>query len=128
MTLARRRQRNDVAAPIRLGRDPKRDRLFAKVQQRMPAVWDAWRLNFQDESVVVVPSVTLDRTVPGSGSLAQAFEETVLVPAAAAASAAVAHDLRHLDADQAEHRGVLPRAAAGRDPQPCHGQVDSGVD
>ena len=55
-----------------------RDRLFAKVQERMPAVWDAWRLNFEDESVVVVPSVTLDPTVPGAGSLTQAFEERLL--------------------------------------------------
>ena len=58
--------------------EPERDRLFAKVQERMPAVWDAWRLNFEDESVVVVPSVTLDPTVPGSGSLTQAFEERLL--------------------------------------------------
>jgi len=55
-----------------------RNHLFARVQQRMPAVWDAWRLNFEDESVVVVPSVTLDRAVPGSGSLTQAFEERLL--------------------------------------------------
>ena len=58
--------------------EPERDRLFAKVQERMPAVWDAWRLNFEDESVVVLPSVTLDRAVPGAGSLAQAFEERFL--------------------------------------------------
>jgi hypothetical protein len=55
-----------------------RNHLFARVQQRMPAVWDAWRLNFEDESVVVVPSVTLDRAIPGSGSLLQAFEERFL--------------------------------------------------
>ena len=58
--------------------EPERDRLFAKVQERMPAVWDACRLNFEDESVVVLPSVTLDRAVPGAGSLAQAFEERFL--------------------------------------------------
>ena len=45
--------------------EPERDRLFARLQERMPAVWDAWRLNFEDESVIVVPSVTLDRAVPG---------------------------------------------------------------
>ena len=44
----------------------------------MPAVWDAMRLDLEDESVVVVPSVTLDRAVPGSGSMAQAFEERLL--------------------------------------------------
>jgi hypothetical protein len=33
----------------------------------MPAVWDARRLELEDESVVMVPSVTLDSAVPGSG-------------------------------------------------------------
>jgi hypothetical protein len=58
--------------------EPERDRLFASVQERMPAVWDAMRLNFEDESVVVLPSVTLDRVVTRSGSLAQAYEERFL--------------------------------------------------
>ena len=58
--------------------ETQRDRLFARVQQRMPAVWDTWRLDLEDESVVVVPSVTLDRAVPGSGSMSQAFEERFL--------------------------------------------------
>src|SRR5829696_8146445 len=44
----------------------------------MPAVWDAWRLGLEDESVVVVPSVTLDPAAPGAGSLSQAFEERLL--------------------------------------------------
>ena len=56
----------------------RRGTVFAGVQERMPAVWHAWRLNFEDESVIVVPSVTLDRAVPGAGSLAQAFEERFL--------------------------------------------------
>ena len=55
-----------------------RSRLFARIQERMPAVWDAMRLDLEDESVVVMPSVTLDRTVAGSGSLSQAFEERFL--------------------------------------------------
>src|SRR4029453_15741139 len=55
-----------------------RDHLFSQLQERMPAVWDAVRLGLEDESVVVVPSVTLDPTVPGSGSLSQAFEERLL--------------------------------------------------
>jgi len=58
--------------------ETERDRLFARVQQRMPAVWDTWRLDLEDESVVVVPSVTLDKAVPGSGSMSQAFEERFL--------------------------------------------------
>jgi hypothetical protein len=44
----------------------------------MPAVWDSIRLELEDESVVVVPSVTLDPALPGAGSLAQAFEERLL--------------------------------------------------
>ena len=36
------------------------------------------RLDLADESVVVLPSVTLDRTTPGSGSMGQAFEERFL--------------------------------------------------
>ena len=41
-------------------------------------MWDAWRLGIEDESVVVVPSVTLDPAAPGAGSLSQAFEERLL--------------------------------------------------
>lgn len=51
---------------------------FDVLQARMPAVWEAMRLNHEDESVVVVPSVTLDRAVATSGSLTQAFEERFL--------------------------------------------------
>jgi PGM1 C-terminal domain len=58
--------------------ESERDRRFARLQERMPAVWDAWRLDLEDESVVVVPSVTLDRAAPGSGSMTQAFEERFL--------------------------------------------------
>ena len=58
--------------------DGERNHLFARVQERMPAVWAAWRLDHEDESVVVVPSVTLDPTKPGAGSLTQAFEERLL--------------------------------------------------
>ena len=36
-------------------------RASTRCRQRMPAVWDAMRLNHDDESVVVVPSITLDR-------------------------------------------------------------------
>ena len=66
--------------PVRLSdlNESERDRRFARLQERMPAVWDLIRLDLADESVVVVPSVTLDRAVPGSGSMAQAFEERFL--------------------------------------------------
>jgi hypothetical protein len=55
-----------------------RNNLFARVQERMPVVWNSMRLGLEDESVVVLPSVTLDRTTPGSGSMGQAFEERFL--------------------------------------------------
>ena len=51
---------------------------FDALQARMPGVWEAMRLNHEDESVVVVPSITLDRAVAASGSLTQAFEERFL--------------------------------------------------
>ena len=44
----------------------------------MPRVWDAMRLNLENESVVVIPSVTLDRLGEGSGSMTQAYEERFL--------------------------------------------------
>ncbi len=51
---------------------------FEALQQRMPAVWEAWRLNFDDESVVVVPSVTITRTDAAGSAMRQAFEERLL--------------------------------------------------
>jgi hypothetical protein len=51
---------------------------FGELQQRMGAVWDAMQLNHPDESVVVIPSVTLDRAVANAGSLNQAYEERFL--------------------------------------------------
>nr|MBA3528674.1 hypothetical protein [Propionibacteriaceae bacterium] len=51
---------------------------FAQLQARMRSVWEAMRLDLEDESVVVVPSVTLDKAVVGSGSLIQAYEERFL--------------------------------------------------
>ncbi|MDP9317680.1 MAG: hypothetical protein M3O94_01130, partial [Actinomycetota bacterium] len=44
----------------------------------MSAVWDSMKLGHHDESVVVIPSVTLDRAVDYSGSLTQAYEERFL--------------------------------------------------
>lgn len=55
-----------------------RSQRFAQLQTRMPEVWQAMRLNEQGESVVVVPSVTLDRVGEYSGSLMQAYEERFL--------------------------------------------------
>lgn len=55
-----------------------RYRRFDVLQARMGGVWDAMRLNHDDESVVVVPSITLDRAVASSGSITQSYEERFL--------------------------------------------------
>lgn len=55
-----------------------RDDRFQALQRRMPGVWRGMRLDEAGESVVVIPSVTLDTVGPGSGSLGQAFEERFL--------------------------------------------------
>ena len=51
---------------------------FDVLQARMARVWDAMRLNSDGESVVIVPSVSLDRAVERTGSLTQAYEERYL--------------------------------------------------
>jgi len=52
---------------------------FDQLQRRLTAVWDGMRLNQAGESVVVVPSVTIDRVGERSGSMTQAYEERFLV-------------------------------------------------
>jgi hypothetical protein len=52
---------------------------FDQLQARMAEVWDVVRLNYDDESVIVVPSITLDRTeTTGTGTMMQAYEERFL--------------------------------------------------
>ncbi|HEX7189550.1 MAG TPA: peptide ligase PGM1-related protein, partial [Actinomycetes bacterium] len=58
--------------------DAQRYEQFDRLQQRMPQVWAAMRLNEEGESVVVIPSVTVDRVNERSGSLGQAMEERFL--------------------------------------------------
>jgi hypothetical protein len=58
--------------------EDERNEGFDRLQRRLPAVWRAWRTNHPQESVVVVPSMTLDRLGPGSGALNQALEERFL--------------------------------------------------
>jgi hypothetical protein len=58
--------------------EDERYRRFDELQKRMPGVWDAMRLNYDDESVVVIPSISLDKAVAASGSMSQAFEERFL--------------------------------------------------
>jgi pheganomycin biosynthesis PGM1-like protein len=56
-----------------------RYRRFDDLQQRLSRVWDEMRLNHEGESVVIVPSVTIDRVSERSGSMTQAYEERFLV-------------------------------------------------
>lgn len=58
--------------------DQQRYEIFDRLQRNMPSVWDAMGLNAENESVVVIPSVTLDRLAGGSGCMTQAFEERYL--------------------------------------------------
>jgi hypothetical protein len=58
--------------------EEERYRRFDQLQARLVDVWGAIRLNHDDESVVIIPSITLDRAVAASGSLTQAYEERFL--------------------------------------------------
>ena len=55
-----------------------REARFDALQQRMPEVWRIMGLNEAGESVVVVPSVSLDRIDQRGGTLLQAYEERFL--------------------------------------------------
>jgi hypothetical protein len=71
---------DDINAPLTLSMlsEVERYERFDRLQARMAAVWSTMRLNRADESVVVVPSITLDRAVQSSGTLDQAYEERFL--------------------------------------------------
>jgi hypothetical protein len=59
--------------------EDERYEVFDRLQARMRGVWDAMRLNYADESVIVVPSLTLDRSESlGTGTMMQAYEERFL--------------------------------------------------
>ena len=45
----------------------------------MRGIWETLRRNEEDESIVVIPSVSVDRINERSGSLQQAYEERLLV-------------------------------------------------
>jgi len=51
---------------------------YDALQERMPQVWEVMRLDRPGESAVVVPSISLERTTAGSGTLMQAMEERAL--------------------------------------------------
>lgn len=58
--------------------DAERYSAYDRLQQAMPDVWAAMRRQLDDESVVVVPSISLDSTTATSGTLVQAMEERAL--------------------------------------------------
>ena len=77
------------------------------------------------ESVVVIPSVTLDRRRRAERHADAGVRGAIPFPAAAAPPAAAAHGVRDVDADRARHRRVLPGAAARCDPEPCPVPADA---
>jgi hypothetical protein len=58
--------------------EAERQRRFSTLQERMQSVWEAWKLDFDDESVVVVPAVSVLRTGSAGSAILQAFEERFL--------------------------------------------------
>jgi hypothetical protein len=66
------------AVPLSSLSESERYERFTELQERMSVIWEVMRLDLGDESVVVIPSVTLDKAVAASGSLTQAYEERFL--------------------------------------------------
>jgi hypothetical protein len=73
-----------LEAPSQPGRqlsqldEDERYRCFDDLQLTMPSVWESMRLDLEDESVVVVPSISIERATPGSGTVMSALEERAL--------------------------------------------------
>lgn len=70
-----------LQAPARtLGQlnDDERYRAFDDLQLSMGDAWDSIQKNLADESVVVVPSISIERTTASSGTVMQAMEERAL--------------------------------------------------
>lgn len=55
-----------------------RNAVFDRLQAHLPDVWNAMRRDDPRESVVIVPSMTLDRVVANTGGMSQALEERFL--------------------------------------------------
>lgn len=71
-------EREDGGAFLHELNEDERAEAYDRLQRGLPDVWRAMRLNLPDESVVVVPSVSIDRVVPQYGALNQAMEERYL--------------------------------------------------
>jgi hypothetical protein len=69
---------NAASRPLRELTEEERNAAYDRLQSRLPAVWRSMRLNEPGESVVVVPSVSLDRVVANAGAINQAMEERYL--------------------------------------------------
>ena len=72
---------SDVAEDARVLADldeDARNAVFDALQARMPQVWTSMRRDDPRESVVIVPSMTLDRVVGGSSGMSQSLEERFL--------------------------------------------------
>ena len=125
-----RRHRSDGARRAttlaELGED-ERYRAFDDLQRAMPAVWEAMRLDLDDESVVVVPSISLERTTAGSGTLIQAMEERALFLLLLLRQPRLRMVYVTSMPVVGGDRRVLPRAAARRDPQPRPRPAHAGL-
>ena len=89
--------RRQLATLAALGEDERYER-FEQLQERLPDVWQIMRLNLEDESVVIIPSVTVDRVGERSGTLVQAYEERFLFLLLLLRQPRLRLDLRDLDA------------------------------
>lgn len=72
--------RESISLGVRLAdldEDARNDRFLA-LQRRMPEVWAGMRHDHEDESVVVIPSVSVDGALSHSGVVMQAMEERAL--------------------------------------------------
>ena len=107
--------------------EDERNEAFDRLQERLPDVWRAMRANDPRESVVVVPSMSIERMVPGSGASNQRTGGALSVHAAAAATAPAQAGLRDLDARRPGGHRVLPVPAPGGDPQPRQGPAVAGL-
>ena len=66
----------------------------------MLSVWTSMKLNFADDSVVIVPSVTVSRAGVTGSAITQAFEERFLFLLLLLRQPNLPMGLRDLDADQ----------------------------
>lgn len=67
-----------MTTPLDTLSEEQRNEAFDRLQSGLPSVWRAFRANDPRESVVVIPSMTLDRMSLGSGAANQALEERFL--------------------------------------------------